>query len=278
LLLRLSRFFPFHSKMSFQSPVALDGLECGFPQTVPVAIQACVVSEPQDLPKVRPSGILVVLDLDETLVDARSGDAIFIRPHARELLRNLSGAGIDVFLWSAGHREHVERCFLLLDPFQQHIKGACCRGNWLRYPSQKNLALISGVDGLLNRICLVDNSPFSLQPQKEQGIRVPDFLHTNPAAALDNVLPQVQGLLLELHTSLLHGGGSSVSALLLGHPAIAIESGFCQGHGLLRWNQIQILPAKSVLEPVTARTAKVLSDDAVDASGCYTPREVEVSA
>src|SRR4051794_40923159 len=61
-----------------------------------------------------PRDVTVVLDLDETLVFARHRRVV-LRPWAREFVGALVSQNFEIIIWSAGNRDHVERCLAVLD-------------------------------------------------------------------------------------------------------------------------------------------------------------------
>lgn len=110
-----------------------------------------VFEDPQDvLPRDEKNFCTVVFDLDETLVYAR-GDSYCIRPFTRVLLEFLrsDAKGVEIMVWSAGTRSHVECCLSLLDPSSNIFSYAVCRGEWASPKSQvegnfKNLGNLKG--------------------------------------------------------------------------------------------------------------------------------------
>lgn len=113
----------------------------------------------------------LVLDLDETLVTARAQGAdndtpcIHVRPYASFLLRGLSGlvSEVEVVVWSAGMRFHVDRCLRILDPDSTLVAHAICRGDsWFNLKEgivRKTLSALSG--GRSTTSIIVDDSVYA---------------------------------------------------------------------------------------------------------------------
>lgn len=124
-----------------------------------------VFEAPEDVPPRDTSRYTctVVFDLDETLIYAREGNRYCIRPFARVLLEFLKKEveGVEVLVWSAGSRPHVECCLSLLDPTKDLFSYAICRGEWTSTAAQnerrfKNLKHLSG--RCMNTTILLDDS------------------------------------------------------------------------------------------------------------------------
>lgn len=111
-----------------------------------------VYENPEDVPQ-RNKNIhfcTVIFDLDETLIHARDGK-YFIRPFARFILEFIKTKlkGVEIILWSAGIRSHVECSLSLLDPSSSIFSYAICRGEWFYEGNEsksnfKNLTRLKG--------------------------------------------------------------------------------------------------------------------------------------
>eukprot|EP01002_Notosolenus_urceolatus_P015955 NODE_915_length_1692_cov_30.808278_g748_i0.p1 GENE.NODE_915_length_1692_cov_30.808278_g748_i0~~NODE_915_length_1692_cov_30.808278_g748_i0.p1 ORF type:complete len:323 (-),score=51.68 NODE_915_length_1692_cov_30.808278_g748_i0:119-1087(-) len=181
-------------------------------------------------------GLTAVIDLDETLVDGRSG-IIVLRPFALWILDTLASQGVRIVLWSAGLREHVERCVALLDPGMKYVLGVVCRGAWMGCPASKDLALLPNCAP--QRTVLVDNSPFAASRQSAHGVIVPDFRFKEAGAASDRVLETIANeVLLPLHRQLLADQTASASEFLANSNWMAFQTSFVPGLGAVTWNRL----------------------------------------
>lgn len=176
------------------------------------------VDDPRVLPdRERRTPCSAVFDLDETLVTARDGRHVVIRPYARYLLEQLvalrlpvehpadptvvdddAPRAVEIIVWSAGVRQHVDRCLRLLDPAGVLVDHAICRGeSWLplqnldRVPAGffgialKDLSMLPGRAG---SSFLVDDSAYAAVRSGGRAVLVPPFKPTDPTACTDTAL------------------------------------------------------------------------------------------
>lgn len=141
-----------------------------------------VTSELSDVVHRVTTSMVLVLDIDETLVDARSTcPAIYIRPYVIEMFARLAALrlnGIEVWLWTAGIASHAARC---IDALRTHvgvlpIDGAIVRGNWMSHrhctKDTRKLPL-----GAMDRVLLVDNSLSMVTAVPLSSVVVPSYIH-----------------------------------------------------------------------------------------------------
>lgn len=187
-----------------------------------VPVSRCVL-DPRHLPP-RPHHYLytLVLDVDETLVTARDQQNLVFRPGAHRLLRRLARLrlpvtqfnednhtdtvvlcrAVEIVIWSAGVRGHVDRCVQLLDPDGTLIDHAICRSSsWL--PSRasqlppgapeppifgvacKDLSLLPGRGA---SSFIVDDSPYAAVCSGGRALIIPAFDTSSPSVTLDTTL------------------------------------------------------------------------------------------
>ena len=131
----------------------------------------------------------VVLDLDETLVYARSG-TILVRPYASYLINLLSRCCCEVILWTAGIPEYVEGIIEALkmacdvSPTSSPLMGP--RRPWYHHLITRTSKWFDedgcGVKDLrrlgrrMDRTLIVENNPASVQLQTENAILVQDYV------------------------------------------------------------------------------------------------------
>ena len=134
----------------------------------------------------------VVIDLDETLVDARSYPCVYVRPYALQVLKIIKNKfpETELLMWSAGDRKHVARCARMLDPNGTIFDYIVAKGpEWcIISPCPKEVDRLRGRDG---RCILIDNTPICGFMNPRATIIVPDFYYTNPTATRDTTLMYV---------------------------------------------------------------------------------------
>jgi len=136
--------------------------------------------------------------MDETLASARNVEkGLTIRPNARSLLATLAAlpspidgarSAVEVVVWSAGHREHVDRCVTALDPSGTLIRHVICRGPaWLSHGgvTTKDVSLLKGRG---ESTVLIDDSPYVAMRAGGRAVVVPRFDPMHPSAAGDTTL------------------------------------------------------------------------------------------
>lgn len=141
-----------------------------------------IVTEPQHGVSSVEASMLLILDIDETLVDARScPPEVHIRPGAFNLMRRIAelrAAGLSVWLWTAAIIPHAARCVGFLGslfgeklPFDTLV----VRGNWmmtgLRSKDIRCLPLAA-----IDRVMLVDNTPEMGKASPETTLVVPSYV------------------------------------------------------------------------------------------------------
>ncbi len=127
--------------------------------------------------------LTIVLDMDETLVDARSG-VLHIRPFAHEILQLLSSSpGVEIVFWTAGREDHARSVATELvkaNPILLHNRPHLVfRGNWMGQDDggyhTKPLTFIANYGGRRDRVLLVDNSEYIARTCGGPAIRVSDY-------------------------------------------------------------------------------------------------------
>lgn len=116
--------------------------------------------------------LVVVLDLDETLVDAHLGN-IAVRPGVEQLLLTLRGR-CEVIVWTASVRDraveiirHIDRRGVIQHCVHRHYSW------WTEeYGCAKDLRLLGRPMG---RVILVDNTPEVFRKNPQNSLLVPDF-------------------------------------------------------------------------------------------------------
>lgn len=130
----------------------------------------------------------LVLDLDETLVKYSQNEGrLYVRPYTREMLQCFEEKlpELEIIVWSAGHRDHVDRVLDLLDPSQKLVSHAICRGHtWMNSaPVFKNISRLDR-----ERTIIVDDSIYASAANGSRAIIIPEFLPKHPFAAIDTTL------------------------------------------------------------------------------------------
>lgn len=130
------------------------------------------------------TSLLLILDIDETLVDARSTPPmVHVRPGVVELFARLNvlrQAGVQVWLWTAAIGAHAARCVGVL----HHTFGAelpvdtvVVRGpEWMskhRCCKDTTSLCLAAAD----RVLLVDNTPTMVIARPESALVVPSYTH-----------------------------------------------------------------------------------------------------
>ncbi|KAG8344303.1 hypothetical protein TRVL_04863 [Trypanosoma vivax] len=130
---------------------------------------------PPPLPKDQ-GKLVVVLDLDETLVYSRDGP-IILRPGAQRLLNVLRGR-CEVVVWTAGERLYALNVIRVIDP-SGCIQHCIYRSKkwWTNKPGcVKDL---TGLGRPLDRVILIDNISDCLRANPRNGLLVTDFRGSN---------------------------------------------------------------------------------------------------
>jgi len=171
--------------------------------------------------------LLVVFDLDETLVHTRAGGpqqnggkgvdfelsmeagdrySVSVRPGAEAILRWCTENGFETALYTAGVEGYAERVMRKLDPHRRYLPRRLYRDSCRRVviggggPSEENASVflkdLSRFRGCLKRVVLVDNSPLSFFINPDNGIPVADFLadHHNDAAKHSSYVDEFDSL------------------------------------------------------------------------------------
>lgn len=163
------------------------------------------VAPPRDRPKTKRTGLLpppsvaappllsVVLDLDETLVSARSG-AIHVRPFVKDLVDLLQDTQCEIIVWTAGVPRYVNRIL--------HAVGDVCQcAHWFHHiisrhrrwyandgDCAKDLRLLGRP---MDRLLLIENNPVSVLLQPEQAILLEDYTRPDTADQSLRVLASI---------------------------------------------------------------------------------------
>lgn len=117
--------------------------------------------------------LVVVLDLDETLIHSRD-TTLFTRPGLIELLRLLKGK-CELIVWTAGTRDYaldvikvIDTCYAIQHCIYRHPMW------WSgEYGNCKDLRLLGRP---MDRVLLVDNTPEVFRANPRNSILVPDFV------------------------------------------------------------------------------------------------------
>lgn len=117
--------------------------------------------------------IVLVLDLDETLVFARRGP-LYGRPGLSELFSFCKEYGIEVVVWTAGLKsyaqaivENIDTCHAVTHCVYRHNKWFTGRTGY-----RKDLAALGRS---LDRVLIIENTPDCIRGYQDNGILVPDY-------------------------------------------------------------------------------------------------------
>jgi len=135
----------------------------------------------------------IVFDLDETLVhceDAKKkGDeiitivipngrkietAIFIRPYAREILKELS-KHFELVVFTASHKGYADKVIDLLDPENKYISHRLFREHCFKTKQGVYVKDLRILNRRLERVVLVDNAMYSFVLQLNNGVPIIPF-------------------------------------------------------------------------------------------------------
>lgn len=132
--------------------------------------------------------LIVVLDLDETLICARLYKFL-IRNYACELIYDLKKLGVIIIVWSGGNKDHVESSLVKLNVFDD-IDFIITREMYARTDNvePKDLSIISEK---MNNIILIDDNVKCLRCNVDNAILIPAFIGQSD----DRVLIGVYNLL-----------------------------------------------------------------------------------
>lgn len=133
----------------------------------------------------------IVLDLDETLINARN-DCLIIRPFAKTLIKIIERMGQEVIVWSAGLDKHV--CYSLdrLNNNYENISYIVCRGEW--YEKEK-VKKVSHLPRSLDKILLFDDTPQMCMENYGNAIWVPKFTGYLPDDCLAKIIEVLNDLI-----------------------------------------------------------------------------------
>lgn len=158
-------------------------------------IRACGIAEVVDCPWQAPvssnASLLVILDIDETLVDARSSPPfIHVRPGVAELFASLAALRtthpVAVWLWTAAVDAHAARCVgALRAAFSSTGAGLPVDAVVLRRqtPSAPPPRMIGkdtrglGPAGVADRVLLVENTPAMVVAAPLSALLLPSYVH-----------------------------------------------------------------------------------------------------
>lgn len=117
--------------------------------------------------------LVVVLDLDETLVYAREG-GVFIRPGVDHLLKSLNGL-CEVIVWTAGSREYALEVIGLIDPMCAIQHCIYRHPMWWKgeFGTTKDLSRLGRP---MEKVILLDNTPEVFRANPRSGLLVSDYL------------------------------------------------------------------------------------------------------
>lgn len=117
--------------------------------------------------------LVLVLDLDETLVYARSGP-LFARPGLDELFKLCKEKSVEVVVWTAGLKAYAQA---IVDNIDKHNAVSHCiyrHSKWFTgQPGyRKDLAALGRP---LDRVLIIENTPDCIRGYQENGILVDDY-------------------------------------------------------------------------------------------------------
>ena len=174
------------------------------PSAGPPPAQAKLIAQqhPEDVGK-----ITIVLDMDETLVYARSG-IVHRRPYLREFMAQIKGL-FEVVLWTSGRDPYATRVMRQVDTMGAFRHSIVRDPRWFpddasgdeHRPVTKRLELL-GRD--LGSTLLIENSPESCLADRYNSLLVPDFecrSLSDLAECADTALLDLLPLLVRLHES-----------------------------------------------------------------------------
>lgn len=117
--------------------------------------------------------IVLVLDLDETLVFARRGP-LYGRPGLNELFSMCKEAGIEVVVWTAGLKsyaqaivDNIDNCNAVTHCIYRHTKWFTGQAGY-----RKDLAALGRP---LDKVLIIENTPDCIRGYQDNGILVPDY-------------------------------------------------------------------------------------------------------
>jgi hypothetical protein len=158
--------------------------------------------------------ITIVFDLDETLISAAmtGGGVIFIRPQARKILAilRLHCPDIEIIVWSAGEKLHVDWCLDILDPDKNLIDYAVARGSaWFSdLPVKKDLRKLQGRD--MKKIIIVDDSPQAALLNPDNALIIPPYAPSGGLTRSDTALLSVFRVIYRSYNMLVAAPPASV--------------------------------------------------------------------
>ena len=117
--------------------------------------------------------LVVVLDLDETLVFAREGP-VLPRPGCGELLERLAELGCEVLVWTAGEREYAQEVLQRIDT-PGVVQHCIYRHEKWWSGSAGYRKDIANLGRPMDLILFVDNTPDCLRGHEDNAILVSDF-------------------------------------------------------------------------------------------------------
>lgn len=137
----------------------------------------------------------IVFDMDETLLHVDEEKCIF-RPYAKRILSLLKNdyPQIEIILWSAGIKLHVERCILFLDPEEKIFNYRIARGSsWVTFdPEENRLLPLKDLSRLRGRhpetVLIFDDSVMASVMNPVTSIIIPPFLPHYQGANEDTTL------------------------------------------------------------------------------------------
>lgn len=137
----------------------------------------------------------IVFDMDETLLHVDDEKCIF-RPYAKKILSLLKSEypQIEIILWSAGVKLHVERCILFLDPEEEIFNYRISRGSsWVTYnPDENKLYPLKDLSRLRGRhpetVLIFDDSVMASVMNPVTSIIIPPFLPHHQESNKDTTL------------------------------------------------------------------------------------------
>eukprot|EP01059_Diplonema_ambulator_P024983 TRINITY_DN4180_c7_g1_i1.p1 TRINITY_DN4180_c7_g1~~TRINITY_DN4180_c7_g1_i1.p1 ORF type:complete len:391 (+),score=112.25 TRINITY_DN4180_c7_g1_i1:46-1173(+) len=140
----------------------------------------------------------VVLDLDETLVYARSGP-VLVRSGSRELINGM-GNKFEAVLWTAGERAYAMNALRQVDPHCYIRQQVCRDARWFKGENAGCVKDLRWLGRDLSKCLIIENTPDCVENNPDNAIVVPDYTGDPDRSP---ILPLILHILNDLHRSTL---------------------------------------------------------------------------
>jgi len=139
------------------------------------------------------SRLTVALDIDETLLSAR-GPAVLLRPGLQGFLDGLRALGCEIIIWTASERNWGIHVVSLFDPLNLIPHRIYRDTSW--WNSKSNTKDLRRLGRSMDRVLILENSPYSVWMNKNHAILIPDYFRDDPRdGALGATLHVIAALL-----------------------------------------------------------------------------------